>query len=67
MVKIVKKYDVQVNHITEWKNQLLSDAPNVFGKDRWVGNVFVERPRRSAKYEKVISKPRAASVTPVHR
>ena len=32
MAKMVKKYDVYANHITEWKKQFLSDAPDVFGK-----------------------------------
>ncbi len=32
MAEMVKKYDVHVNQITEWKKQLLSGAPDVFGK-----------------------------------
>ena len=32
MVEMVKKFDVHANQITEWKKQLLSGAPDVFGK-----------------------------------
>jgi len=32
MAELVKKYDVHANQITEWKKQLLSNAPDVFGK-----------------------------------
>jgi transposase-like protein len=32
MVELVKKFDVHANQITEWKKQLLSGAPDVFGK-----------------------------------
>jgi transposase-like protein len=32
MAEMVKKYDVHANQITEWKKQLLSGAPDVFGK-----------------------------------
>ena len=32
MAELVKKFDVHANQITEWKKQLLSGAPDVFGK-----------------------------------
>ena len=32
MAEMVKKFDVHANQITEWKKQLLSAAPDVFGK-----------------------------------
>jgi transposase len=32
MAEMVKKFDVHANQITEWKKQLLSNAPDVFGK-----------------------------------
>ena len=32
MAEMVKKFDVHANQITEWKKQLLSSAPDVFGK-----------------------------------
>jgi transposase len=32
MAELVKKYDVHANQITEWKKQLLNNAPDVFGK-----------------------------------
>lgn len=32
MTQLVKKFDVHANQVTEWKKQLLSGAPNVFGK-----------------------------------
>ena len=32
MAEMIKKFDVHANQITEWKKQLLSSAPNVFGK-----------------------------------
>ena len=32
MVELIKKFDVHVNQITEWKKQLLGSAPDVFGK-----------------------------------
>ncbi len=32
MVELVKKFDVHANQITDWKKQLLSGAPDVFGK-----------------------------------
>ena len=32
MTELVKKFDVHANQITEWKKQLLSNAPDVFGK-----------------------------------
>ncbi len=32
MSELVKKFDVHANQITEWKKQLLSGAPDVFGK-----------------------------------
>ena len=32
MAELVKKFDVHANQITEWKKQLLSSAPDVFGK-----------------------------------
>lgn len=32
MAEMVKKFDVHANQITEWKKQLLSGAPDVFGK-----------------------------------
>ena len=32
MAELVKKYDVHANQITDWKKQLLSGAPDVFGK-----------------------------------
>lgn len=32
MAELVKKYDVHANQITDWKKQLLSNAPDVFGK-----------------------------------
>jgi transposase-like protein len=31
MAEIVKKFDVHANQVTEWKTQLLSSAPEVFG------------------------------------
>lgn len=31
MAEMVKKYGVHANQITEWKKQLLSGAPDVFG------------------------------------
>ncbi len=33
MAELVKKFDVHANQITDWKKQLLSSAPDVFGKD----------------------------------
>lgn len=32
MAEMVKKFDVHANQITDWKKQLLSGAPDVFGK-----------------------------------
>jgi len=32
MTELVKKYDVHANQVTDWKKQLLSSAPDVFGK-----------------------------------
>ena len=32
MAEMVKKFDVHANQITEWKKQLLTGAPDVFGK-----------------------------------
>jgi transposase len=32
MVELVKKFDVHANQISDWKKQLLSGAPDVFGK-----------------------------------
>jgi len=32
MVKLVKKYDVHANQISDWKKQLLESAADVFGK-----------------------------------
>ncbi len=32
MAEMVKKFDVHANQITEWKKQLLNEAPEVFGK-----------------------------------
>ena len=32
MAELVKKYDVHANQITDWKKQLLTNAPDVFGK-----------------------------------
>ena len=32
MAELVKKFDVHANQITEWKKQLRSYAPDVFGK-----------------------------------
>lgn len=32
MAEMVKKFDVHANQITDWKKQLLSAAPDVFGK-----------------------------------
>jgi len=32
MVELVEKFDVHANQITDWKKQLLSGAPDVFGK-----------------------------------
>ena len=47
MSELVKKFDVHANRITEWKKQLLSGAPDVFGKgaqkaedERLWGRVF---------------------------
>ena len=31
MVELVKKFDVYANQVTEWKKQLLSRVPEVFG------------------------------------
>ena len=31
MAEILKKFDVHANQVTEWKKQLLSSAPEVFG------------------------------------
>jgi Transposase and inactivated derivatives len=31
MAELIKKFDVHANQITEWKKQLLSGAPDVFG------------------------------------
>jgi transposase len=33
MAELVKKFDIHVNQLTEWKKQLLDGAPDVFGKD----------------------------------
>jgi transposase-like protein len=32
MAELVKKFDVHANQVTDWKKQLLSSAPDVFGK-----------------------------------
>ena len=32
MAQLVEKFDVHANQITDWKKQLLSNAPDVFGK-----------------------------------
>ena len=32
MAEMIKKFDIHANQITEWKKQLLSSAPDVFGK-----------------------------------
>ncbi len=32
MAEMVKKFEVQATQITQWKKQLLSGAPDVFGK-----------------------------------
>ena len=32
MAEMVKKFDVHANQISEWKKQLLTGAPDVFGK-----------------------------------
>ena len=32
MAELVKKFDVHANQISDWKKQLLSGAPDVFGK-----------------------------------
>ena len=34
MAETVKKFDVHVDQITEWKKQLLDGAADVFGKGR---------------------------------
>lgn len=32
MAEMLKKFDVHANQIAEWKKQLLSSAPDIFGK-----------------------------------
>lgn len=32
LAQLVKKFDVHANQINDWKKQLLSNAPDVFGK-----------------------------------
>ena len=32
MAEIMKKFDVHANQVTDWKKQLLSSAPEVFGR-----------------------------------
>ena len=32
MAEIMKKFDVHTNQVTDWKKQLLSSAPEVFGR-----------------------------------
>lgn len=32
MAELVKKFDVHANQVTDWKKQLLTGAPDVFGK-----------------------------------
>ena len=32
MADIMKKFDVHANQVTDWKKQLLSSAPEVFGR-----------------------------------
>jgi transposase-like protein len=32
MAQLVKKFDLHPNQISDWKKQLLSNAPDVFGK-----------------------------------
>jgi transposase len=47
MAEMVKKFDVHANQITDWKKQLLSNAPDVFGKGAKKAE-GVDRNRRAA-------------------
>ena len=42
MAEMVKKFDVHANQITEWKQQLLNAAPDVFGKGARTAEVAEE-------------------------
>ena len=60
IAQLAEQFDVHPNQITSWKEQLLAEAADVFGrggstdgKGAWRDNVFVERFWRTIKYEEV--------------